>query len=195
MTQGLFRLSQLFQQRRQLTPCQNIVGTDRQSILKLTDSCDPFLVRFMVRACWWFHRALHLHLHARGLFSLLSHALNLRSIAPDSHGRYAWKVPQNERASLRLVAMKVRTYDLDIQSKADVRHLLEILLHYLQIDAFLTRAVAAVLAERRCDRQLDWQSHALTCARFASTQLRMLAVVVYTVTGSSDCCGTGVPDY
>ena len=51
MTQGLFRLSQLFQQRGQLTPCQNIVGTDRQGILKLTDSWDPFLVRLMVCAC------------------------------------------------------------------------------------------------------------------------------------------------
>jgi hypothetical protein len=96
MTQGLFGLSQLFQQRRQLTPCQNIVGTDRQGILKLTDSCDAFLVRLMVCACWWFHRAVHFHHHARGQFNLLSHTLNLRSIAPDTHGRYAWKVPQNE---------------------------------------------------------------------------------------------------
>jgi len=96
MTQGLFRLSQLFQQRRQLTPCQNIVGTDRQGILKLTDSCDPFLVRLMVCACWWFQRALHFHHHARGLFSFFPHALNLRSITPDTHGSYAWKVPQNE---------------------------------------------------------------------------------------------------
>ena len=67
MTQGLFRLSQLFQQRRQLTPCQNIVGTDRQRNLKLTDSYDPFLARFMVCACWWFHRGLHFHHLARGL--------------------------------------------------------------------------------------------------------------------------------
>ena len=75
------------------------------------------------------------------------------------------------------------------------RHLLGIPLHYLQIDAHHTRAAAAVLAAMRRGRELDWQSHTLTCARFASTQLRMLAVVVYTVTGSSDCCGTGVPDY
>jgi hypothetical protein len=76
-----------------------------------------------------------------------------------------------------------------------VRHLLGIPLHYLQIDAHRTRAVAAVLAEKRCGRELDWQSHTLTCARFASTQLRMLAGVVYTVAESSDCCGTDVPDY
>ena len=67
-----------------------------------------------------------------------------------------------------------------------VRHLVGIPLHYLQIDAHRTRAAAAVLAAMRCDRELDWQSHTLTCARFASTQLRMLVVVVYTVTGSSD---------
>lgn len=43
-------------------------------------------------------------------------------------------------------------------------------------------AVAAVLAEKRCGRELDQQSHTLTCARFASTQL-MLVVVVCTVAG------------
>ena len=75
MTQGLFRLSQLFQQRRQFTPCQDIVGTDRQGILKPTDSCDPFLVRHMVCACWWFHRAFRCQYHARSLvlFGLLPH--------------------------------------------------------------------------------------------------------------------------
>ena len=67
-----------------------------------------------------------------------------------------------------------------------MRHLLEILLHYLQIDALCTRAVAAVLAENMCDRQLDWQSDALPCARFANTQLSMDAGVVYTVASSSD---------
>ena len=76
-----------------------------------------------------------------------------------------------------------------------VRHLLGIPLHYLQIDAHRTRAVAAVLAEKRCGRELDWQSRTLTCARFASTRLRMLGGVVYTVADSSDYCGTGVPDY
>src|SRR6185503_9678745 len=60
-----------------------------------------------------------------------------------------------------------------------VRHLLGIPLHYLQTDAHRTRAVTAVLAEKRCGRELDWQSHTLTCARFARTQLRMLAGVVY----------------
>ena len=42
-------------------------------------------------------------------------------------------------------------------------------LHYLQIDALRTHAVAAVLAEKKCGRELDWQSHTLTCARFASS--------------------------
>ena len=76
MTQGLFRLSQLFQQRRQLTPCQDIVGVDRQGILKLTNSPDPFLLRRMGCACRRFHRAFRFYRHARGLYSLLSHFLN-----------------------------------------------------------------------------------------------------------------------
>jgi len=35
---------------------------------------------------------------------------------------------------------------------------LEILLHYLQIDALRTRVAAAVLAEERCGRAPDWQA-------------------------------------
>jgi hypothetical protein len=48
---------------------------------------------------------------------------------------------------------------------------LEILLHYLQIDALRTRVAAAVLAEKRCGRAPDWQSGALTCARCANEHL------------------------
>jgi hypothetical protein len=38
MTQGLFRLSQLFKQCRQFTARQDIRWTDRQGILKPADS-------------------------------------------------------------------------------------------------------------------------------------------------------------
>src|ERR1044071_8830539 len=70
--------------------------------------------------------------------------------------------------------MKVRTYDRDRRSKADGVAAGGDPLHYLQIDALRTHAVAAVLAEKKCGRELDWQSLTLTCARFASSQLRML---------------------
>ena len=53
---------------------------------------------------------------------------------------------------------------------------LEILLHYLQIDALRKRVAAAVLAEKRCGRAPDWQSGALTCARFANEHLSEASV-------------------
>ena len=64
------------QQRGQFAPRQDIRWTDRQGILKPTDSCDPFLARRMGHECWWFHRAFSFHRHARApvLFGLLSHA-------------------------------------------------------------------------------------------------------------------------
>jgi hypothetical protein len=49
-----------------------------------------------------------------------------------------------------------------------VWQLLEIPLHYLQIDALRKRVAAAVLAEKRCGREPDGQSGALTCARIAN---------------------------
>ena len=63
---------------------QDIGGTDRQGILKPTDSCDPFLARRIGSDCWWFHRAFSFHCHARAplLFGLLSHA-GLAPFTPD----------------------------------------------------------------------------------------------------------------
>jgi hypothetical protein len=48
---------------------------------------------------------------------------------------------------------------------------LEIPLHYLQIDALRKRVASTVLAEKRCGREPDWQSGALTCAGFANEHL------------------------
>ena len=62
--QGLIQLSRLFQQCRQLTSRQDIGGTNRQGILKPTESCDPFLARPRGPACWWFHRAVSFYRHA-----------------------------------------------------------------------------------------------------------------------------------
>ena len=67
MTQGLFQLSLLFQQGRQLIPCHDIGGTDRQYLLKLTDPCDPLFVRGMVRVPWRLKRALSFYRYALAL--------------------------------------------------------------------------------------------------------------------------------
>jgi hypothetical protein len=53
--QGLFRLPQLLQQHGQFASRQDIRWTNRQGILKPTDSCDPFLARGAGQKCWWFH--------------------------------------------------------------------------------------------------------------------------------------------
>jgi hypothetical protein len=76
MTQGFFRLLQFLQQRCQFAPCRDICWTNCQGILKLTNSCEPFLPQCMAQECWWFHRAFRFHCHALDhlLFGLLSHA-------------------------------------------------------------------------------------------------------------------------
>jgi hypothetical protein len=53
-----------------------------------------------------------------------------------------------------------------------VWQLLEIPLHYLQIEALCKRVASAVLAETKCGREPDGQSGALTCARFSNELLR-----------------------
>jgi len=52
-----------------------------------------------------------------------------------------------------------------------VWQLLEIPLHYLQIDALRRRMAPAILAETRCGREPDGESGALICARIASEHL------------------------
>src|SRR6266545_3051754 len=71
--QGLFRLPQLLQQRCQFAPRHDIGWTHRESILKPTDSCNPFLARRIGHEGWWFYRADSVHRHARAplLFGLL----------------------------------------------------------------------------------------------------------------------------
>jgi len=53
-----------------------------------------------------------------------------------------------------------------------VWQLLEFSLQYLQIDALHKSVTPAVSAETSCGRATDWQSGALTRARFASEHLR-----------------------
>ena len=65
--QGFFRLPQLLQQHCQFAPCRGICWTNCQGILKLTNSCDPFLPQCLAQE-WWFHRAFRFYCHARALF-------------------------------------------------------------------------------------------------------------------------------